>query len=143
MGVYKIVNSAIRASHPDEYESEFERDTGEREDSYQERTSGSFTDSYEEGSSSLQGYRIPYRLMRDCPAPLSPPPQPTHRAPGLPPSYRKYSRTILVESSQAASRQPSYVSTICVQPGLSRSQDSRVGGGGQRSAYWGSEPDRE
>ena len=140
MDIYKLVNYVSRASHPDEYESEFEREAGE--DSYQERTSGSFTDSYEEGSTSVQGYRIPYRLMRDCPAPLSPPPQPTHRAPGLPPSYRKYSRTILVESSQAASRQPSYVSTICVQPGLARSQDSGRAGG-PRSAYWGSEADRE
>jgi len=139
-------NLAFRASHPDEYESEFEREMGEREDSYQERTSGSFTDSYEEGSSSVQGgYRIPYRLMRDCPAPpLSPPPQPTHRAPGLPPSYRKYSRTILVEASGQAGlarSQPSYVSTICVQPGLARSQAG--GHHSPRSAYWGSEADRE
>ena len=113
-------NLAFRASHPDEYDSEFERDP--ERDSYHEKTSGSYTDSYDEGS--LQGYRIPYRLMRD----VSPPPQPTHRAPGLPPNYRKYSRTILVETSQA---RPSYVSTICVQP-----QPRHVAPGHRSAGHW-------
>ena len=56
----------------------------EERDSFHERTSGSYTDSYEEGS--MAGYRIPYRLMRER---ESPPPQPTHAAPGLPHNYRK------------------------------------------------------
>ena len=90
-------------------QEEFEVEVEERE-SYQERTSGSYTDSYEEGSGSVAGYRIPYRLMREG----SPPPQPTHQAPGLPRDYSKYPpRTILVETSQ--SRRPSYVSSVCVQ----------------------------
>ena len=70
----------------------------------QERTSGSWSDSYDEGSRGssaqdqvschschlschqavIQGYRIPYRLMRDPgDRDMSPPPQPTHRAPGI------------------------------------------------------------
>ena len=46
---------------------------------------------------------------------------------GLPPSYRKYSRTILVESSQQPSSRPSYVSTICVQPQSRQSPHSSQG----------------
>ena len=49
------------------------------------------------------GYRIPYTMMREREgvAAVSPPPQPTHRAPGLPPAYRSYShpRTMLVEAA--------------------------------------------
>ena len=131
-----------------EYETDQELSWPDRTESFEhERTSGSWSDSYDEGSRGSScaqdpGYRIPYRRMRDpgdrerlTPPALSPPPQPTHRAPGrdgqnvlssedlitafiagLPPSYRKYSRTILVESSQQQSSRPSYVSTICVQP---------------------------
>ena len=74
--------------------------------------------------------RIPYRLMREG----SPPPQPTHQAPGLPSNYRKYHRTILVEASQA---RPSYVSTVCVQPDKWRA-GGLVGGHGSssRSSHW-------
>lgn len=108
-------------SHHDEYDSEFEREADR--DSYHERTSGSYTDSYDDGS--VQGYRIPYRLMRDG----SPPAQPTHPAPGPPPNYRTYPRTILVETSHA---RQSYVSTICVQPqkwgGRRSSQEWNKGG---------------
>ena len=105
-------------SHHEEYDSEFEREPDH--DSYHERTSGSYTDSYDEGS--VQGYRIPYRLMRDG----SPPAQPTHPAPPPPPNYRTYPRTILVETSHA---RQSYVSTICVQP--------QKWGGGHRSPQHG------
>ena len=118
-----------------EYDSEYDRGGGaepEPGDSYHE--SGSYTDSYDDashGGGSVQGYRIPYRLMRD---PVSPPPQPTHRAPGLPPGYRQYSRTILVETGPGGGgqRRPSYVSTICVQP---QSTSARPG----RSTHWSSE----
>ena len=109
-----------------EQEVEFEVDR----ESYQERTSGSYTDSYDEGSGSVPGYRIPYRLMREG----SPPPQPTHQAPGLPPNYTKYSpRTILVESSQT--RRPSYVSSVCVQPAQWR-HDQHPGPGRGHSSHW-------
>ena len=79
-----------------EYEAEQELSWPDRtENSFEhELTSGSWSDSYDEGSrgSSVQepGYRIPYRRMRDpgdrqerlTPPQMSPPPQPTHRAPG-------------------------------------------------------------
>ena len=104
-----------------EVELEAHHEEWEDRDSYHERTSGSYTDSYEEGS--LAGYRIPYRLMRER---ESPPPQPTHAAPGLPHNYRKYGRTILVETSEA---RPSLVSTVCVQPDKWRQ-------GGQPSPCW-------
>ena len=75
------------------------------------------------------GYRIPYTMMREREgvAAVSPPPQPTHRAPGLPPAYRSYShpRTMLVEAAQ-----PSYVASVCsVQPRARRrlDQDQEVG----------------
>ena len=101
-------------------------------ESYQERTSGSYTDSYDEGSGSVPGYRIPYRLMREGQG--SPPPQPTHQAPGLPPNYTKYSpRTILVETSQT--RRPSYVSSVCVQPAQWR-QETVTGPGRGHSSHW-------
>ena len=94
------VDQAVETVSASQEEYEVDRE------SYQERTSGSYTDSYEE-----PGYRIPYRLMREG----SPPPQPTHQAPGLPSNYSKFpARTILVETSQ--SRRPSYVSSVCVQP---------------------------
>ena len=112
-------------------QEEYEVEVEDRE-SYQERTSGSYTDSYDEGSGSLPGYRleVPYRLMREG----SPPPQPTHRAPGLPPNYTKYSpRTILVETSQT--RRPSYVSSVCVQPPQWR-HDQHPGPGRGHSSHW-------
>ena len=75
-----------------------------------------------------------------CPRPLSPPTEhqvwegsnarsgyTTPSNAGLPPSYRKYSRTILVESSQQQSSRPSYVSTICVQPQSRQSPHSSQG----------------
>ena len=75
-----------------------------------------------------------------CPRPLSPPTEhqvwhgswissgvTTLSTAGLPPSYRKYSRTILVESSQQPSSRPSYVSTICVQPQSRQSPHSSQG----------------
>lgn len=78
-----------------EYETEQELSWPDRTESFEhERTSGSWSDSYDEGSRGSsaqdQGYRIPYRLMRDpgdrervTPPQMSPPPQPTHRAPGM------------------------------------------------------------
>ena len=78
-----------------EYETEQELSWPDRTESFEhERTSGSWSDSYDEGSRGSsaqdQGYRIPYRLMRDpgdrervTPSQMSPPPQPTHRAPGI------------------------------------------------------------
>ena len=85
-------NLAFRAP---EYETEQELSWPDRTESFEhERTSGSWSDSYDEGSRGSsaqdQGYRIPYRLMRDpgdrervTPSQMSPPPQPTHRAPGM------------------------------------------------------------
>ena len=117
----QTVDGGELRSHQEEYDdSELEREPDR--DSYHERTSGSYTDSYSEGS--LAGHshhRIPYRLLS------SPPPQPTHRAPGLPANYRKYHRTILVETSEA---RPSLVSTVCVQPDKWRSMP------GGRSPHW-------
>ena len=100
--------------------------------SYQESGGGTsaYTDSYDGGSGSLPGYRIPYRLMREG----SPPPQPTHQAPGLPSTYSKYPpRTILVETSQT--RRPSYVSSVCVQPTQWR-QEELQGPGRGHSSHW-------
>ena len=123
--------SPVLGPAPESVAGEGEEYPGEGE-SYQERTSGTsgYTDSYDEGSVSLPGYRIPYRLMREG----SPPPQPTHQAPGLPATYIKYPpRTILVETSQT--RRPSYVSSVCVQPTQWRQEDLQGPGRGH-SSHW-------
>ena len=127
--------SPVLGPAPESVAGEGEEYSGEGE-SYQERTSGTsgYTDSYDGGSGTGPGYRIPYRLMREGQG--SPPPQPTHQAPGLPPNYSKFSpRTILVETSHSQARRPSYVSSVCVQPTQWR-QEELQGPGRGHSSHW-------
>ena len=135
---FRASNDGQLGPEPDYGDTEYDHDHGcdadqEPGDSYHERTSGSYTDSYEGEGGYSSGRQIPYRLMRE----MSPPPQPTHRAPGLPPGYRQYSRTILVETRDQPllTRRPSYVSSICVQP-VTRDRAASHGG---RSTHWSSE----
>ena len=96
-------SSAGPTGDDDDLDDDYDDDLERTESFEQERTSGSWSDSYDEGSRGssaqdqvschschischqavIQGYRIPYRLMRDPgDRDMSPPPQPTHRAPG-------------------------------------------------------------